>query len=564
MFNPRFTPIAFVLALLGSVVQAQSVPDAGSILRETERQPRALPAQVAPVVPQALEPEGNNAVRVFAKVFEFSGNQLLTQTQLQAVAAPWLEQELSFVQLQQVADAVSQAYRQLGWLATAKLPAQDVSEGTIRFQILEARFGKVQIDDEGKPLRLSPEVAQGIMTARQTTGAALNLDALERSNSLLNDIPGVGAMTVLSAGEQDGSSDVIVKLQDKPLLAAAMQLDNTGSRSTGDSKLSFSGSINNPAGLGEQISLAANGTQGSRYYKAGYTLPVGVDGWRAGVNASTLDYKLVSADLASLKAKGDAQTQGLQLSYPLLRSNLHNVSFSATYDWKTYYNEMNALPVSFKHVESGVLALNGDHIDGWGSGGNTLWGLSVSSGRVDLSGNTNNQIADQAGPATAGHFEKLSANMARLQRLTPRLSLWASVSAQSVNKNLDSSEKMSLGGPTGVRAYPVMEAVGDEGLLATLELRYTLDSQWQLIAFYDQGRLSRDYNASYPGAMELQTVTLAGRGVGVNWSQSNKWSVRGVLAHRNGDNPLANTQNGTDQDGSLKKYRVWLTGVFSF
>lgn len=58
-------------------------------------------------------------------------------------------------------------------------------------------------------------------------------------------------------------------------------------------------------------------------------------------------------------------------------------------------------------------------------------------------------------------------------------------------KNLDSSEKFFLGGAHGVRACPLGRAAGDEGALATLELRCAL-TQWldampSLVLFADQG-----------------------------------------------------------------------------
>lgn len=553
-----------VIGLLAGAVHAQTTPDAGSLLREAERQPRALPTPVLPEAGPTTSAPTEDAVRVLAKVFVFTGNQQLTQAQLQETVSPWMGQELSFSQLQQIVEAVTQAYRQRGWLATVKLPAQDVSEGAIRLHIMESRLGQIRIDGGDHPLRIRQDVLMGVMTARQQIGETINLDALERSGSILNDLPGVSAMPVLSAGETEASSDVTLKVQDKPLWAGSVQLDNTGSRSTGDHKFSFNGAINNPNGLGDQISLGANASEGSRYVRAGYSMPVGYDGWRAGANASTLNYKLIGPDFEALKAKGDAQTHGLQLSYPLLRGSLHNVSFGATYDWKTYANDMNALPSSDKRIHAGSLSLSGDHVDVWGNGGMTVWSAAVTAGQLDLSGHLNNQNADRSGPNTEGHFEKLSVNMARLQRLTPGLSFWASVLAQRAGKNLDSSEKMSLGGPSGVRAYPVMEAVGDDGVLTTLELRYSLSAQWQLTAFYDHGRIRRDHYANYAGAPEPQTVSLAGRGLGVNWSDAGQWAVRAVLSRRNGDNPLANPQNGSDQDGSLKKYRIWLTGVLSF
>jgi len=65
-----------------------------------------------------------------------------------------------------------------------------------------------------------------------------------------------------------------------------LQLDNQGARSTGKDKLSASVSLDNPLGIGDQVQLYANASQGSDYLKLGYSLPLGRDGLRAGIGAS--------------------------------------------------------------------------------------------------------------------------------------------------------------------------------------------------------------------------------------------------------------------------------------
>ena len=97
---------------------------------------------------------------------------------------------------------------------------------------------------------------------------------------------------------------------------------------------------------------------------------------------------------------------------------------------------------------------------------------------------------DAATARTAGHFGKWNLNLTRLQHIDDRLSLYLSYSRQWATKNLDSSEKFSLGGPYGVRAYPVGEASGDDG--------------W----------------SGYTGP---QSRSLYGAGVGVNWSNQANW-----------------------------------------
>lgn len=553
---------ATALCILSSTAFAQNVPDAGSLLRENERQQlRTLPAPQA--VPQAPLAKPKGGVVVTIKAFRLVGNRLIGEGELQAVLAPWIGKKADFNDLQQAANAVAEEYRRRGWFARTQLPEQDISEGVITINILEGKLGTVHIDDQGKPLRISKDFVSESMTARQKSGDPLNLAYLDRSSSLLNDTPGIAVSTVLAPGKEAGESDVVVKIEDKPLVTASLQADNQGARSTGVNKATLNGTLDNPFGIGDQIQLNTNASRGSEYAKLGYSLPIGRDGLRMGASASAMQYRLIG-DLASLNANGDAQTYGINGLYPLLRSSTRNINFSAAYDRKYYYNEANAVTTSDKTLDAVILGLSGDQLDGFGAGGMTLWSLNVTGGHVDLSATPSNENADRIGPRTSGSYQKLGYSLARLQRLTNKATFWASLNGQFAGKNLDSSEKMSLGGPSGVRAYPVLEGNGDEGWLATLEARYNIHPEVQVSAFYDHGWIRLSHDANYTGSPLVNTGTLKGAGLSISWGQSGNFSLRATWAHRIGDNPFANPLNGKDQDGSLDKDRFWLTAIKFF
>jgi hemolysin activation/secretion protein len=562
--HPNYRISALVAAIL-SIGQApafaQTTPDAGTILRETERQPRQLPKSAPQATPKAPAPAAADTTRVQVKAFTLSGNTLLTEAELQAALQPWVGKESSFAELQQAANALAEAYRKRGWFARPQLPAQDVNSGVIQINIIEGRLGAVRIDDGGKELRMERALVMNTMTARQKSGAALNLDALDRSTNILNDTPGVLVATILAPGQTKGETDAVVKVQDKPLLSGTASLDNQGSLSTGAEKLTASFTLDNPRGIGDQVAMNANATEGSIYLKLAYSMPVGPDGVRVGANASAMQYRLLG-NLTSLAAKGDAQTVGVTASYPIVRSGTYNVALSGAIDRKTYYNEASSNTTSKKLVDVALLVLNGDLLDGLGQGGMTLWGVNLSAGQVDLTGNAVNQNADRTGAQTEGSYTKLGYNIARLQRLSDKTTLWASFSGQSAGKNLDSSEKFSLGGPSGVRAYPVSEGSGDDGWLATLELRRKLTPELQISAFYDHGQIKLSHDASYTGAPVVNEGSLKGVGVGLSWSQSGKFAVRASLARRIGDNPFASA--GKDGDGSLSLDRLWVSGIKFF
>src|SRR6185503_11804952 len=94
---------------------------------------------------------------------------------------------------------------------------------------------------------------------------------------------------------------------------------------------------------------------------------------------------------------------------------------------------------------------------------------------------------------TQGNFNKWNVDVRRQQRVTDDASVLLSVSGQIANRNLASAEKTSLGGPNGVRAYPVGEATADSGLVTQVELRYIvpgtkiLGGDLSFLAFFDYG-----------------------------------------------------------------------------
>ncbi len=115
------------------------------------------------------------------------------------------------------------------------------------------------------------------------------------------------------------------------------------------------------------------------------------------------------------------------------------------------------------------------------------------------------RAADALTAGSQGGFTKYQASFARLQTIGGPLSLYLAARAQAAFDNLDSSEKMELGGAYAVRAYPEGEAYGDEGYVATAEARLglnhwarSLPGQFQLIGFVDTGEVRYAHDPGSP------------------------------------------------------------------
>lgn len=191
-----------------------------------------------------------------------------------------------------------------------------------------------------------------------------------------------------------------------------------------------------------------------------------------------------------------------------------------------------------------IASLNGNSRDDWFGGGVNSFALAWSQGSLNIDGALNQNI-DNLTAGTQGRFHKLNPSVVRLQRLTERFSLYGQLQGQWADGNLDSSEKMSLGGAYGVRAYPQGEASGDQGWLANLELRYALTEAWQLNTFVDHGEVRLNKQTWSTGANHR---SLSAAGVGVRWAAQG-WQVSSVAAWK-----LGNDDAQSDVDRSP---RVW-------
>lgn len=572
-------PVAALLAALGSAtLHAQVRPDAGSLFSEQQRlqqrQPDRIPqADRAETVRPALREAGGE--RVLVKRIRFSGAVgLVAEAELQVLVANALGLAHDFAALEALAQRVTDHLKKAGFLlARAYLPRQDLTEGELEITILAGRLdGKnepVKIVPGGKlALRIDPERLKAIAAGTLRKGGGVQEHELQRALLLMNDLPGVTARGRLEPGEEADTTRIIVDVEQAPMLSLTASLDNYGNRYNGDIRAVASLQAEDPLGIGDRAMLSATRQRYSEQIMAQYSLPLGSDGWRLGVSASQLNSRTMK-EFSSLDLAAESDTLGVNLRYPIIRSRQHNLWATLAADRRRYLDTARGVATNERETRPISLSLAGDLLDGLGSGGFNQAGMSWVSGELDLK-----LAAVQAGDATtarsAGHYDKWTWNVSRLQQLPGGWSLSLSANGQVAGKNLDSSEKFSLGGPGGVRAYAGSEGQGDTGFVSSLELRYDLPGgslgQWQFSGFYDYGRITLHQDVwagSVTNATASNTYALGGYGLGLGLAKTGSHAIRLVVARRDGDNPGRSLQ-GKDSDGVNQAGRVWLQALFWF
>jgi hemolysin activation/secretion protein len=178
-----------------------------------------------------------------------------------------------------------------------------------------------------------------------------------------------------------------------------------------------------------------------------------------------------------------------------------------------------------------------------------------------------NAFADANASKTDGNFSKLNISFNREQSLTGRTSAYLQTNAQWANRNLDSSEKIYLGGASGIRAYPSNEAGGTSGATATLGVRHRMDDGFSINAFADWGNIlvyKNNLNAMGTELTEINSQTLKGVGLNITWRSPQGPELSATWSRRQGINPAANASTGADSDGTRTLNRFWLSTVLNF
>jgi hemolysin activation/secretion protein len=544
---------------------AQRAPDAGSILRDFRKETPPPPAPVlppAPPGPQAPLPEEGGG-RVLVKGFHIVATAFPEPT-LQDLLKDYVGRELTLSDLREAALRISEYYRQHDLLARAIVPRQTIRDGIVEIDVLEGKLGAVTVDPASRT-RLDPDVATGLVTGRATPGELLRPSQLQEGVSVLNEVPGVKATATIRPGAEPAETDADLKVEDTPLVVGSLEADNEGANFIGARRAVGNVAFNDPFGRGEQMSALALKSSGSTYGRLAAQMPVGTSGLALGINTSYLDYKL-EGPFRALDQRGYAYTFGTTAAYPIERTPRLALSAIAAFDHKQLVDRALGTDTDNRLADVGDVGLLATAFDTWLGGGVNNIAVRATMGNLDRSNNGTDLAIDSQTAKTDGRYGKLNASANRLQHVAETTDLYVSFSGQLAINNLDSSEKFSLGGPYGVRAYPINEANGDEGFLTTVELRRRLPYGLGVFGFYDLGGIVINHSpwANWqPVAGEPNDYILQGAGVGISWTPVSFAQVKATYAHTIGPNPGHDT-NGNNADGRNAHHQLWLEGVVVF
>lgn len=536
--------ILFIFALTLTSYSAP-VPTGEQVIRthELEQKEEALRGKVQAEKPEAgikeeapqHAPVSTAAEKTLIKNITVTGVTLLADKEINKIIIPYKDKELTLGDMEKVANLITDAYRQKGYITSrAYLPPQKIESALLEIMVLEGKMGDVQI--KGNRFFRAKIIERKITLKK---GKPFNYDTLRSDMVKINELPDRSSKAVLVPGKDAGTTDLVLEVKDRLPIHIGLDWDNFGSRYIDSQRYSVTLVDNNLSGFDDKLTFQYQMAQSSRYYLKNirYVLPLSNE-WDIGTYAMFSRVKL-GRELEDQDARGKSQVYGLFGNNYLLNTEALDINLSYGFDFKESINHQNGAVTSHDELRIAKFGLDLDLTDVLGR---TIITNELAYGIPDFMGGSSTKdpaVSNRAG----GKFFKDTMNFLRLQKMPfSSAILWKS-QVQLSPYVLPSSEQFQIGGINNVRGYPPAEAVGDRGYSTTVEwsfppylcpknLKVPLSKAnfydaFRAIAFYDfaNSRLKRPAVVT-----DKKTQTLSSLGCGIRFNLPEDLSLRVEVA----------------------------------
>ncbi len=400
--------------------------------------------------------------------------------------------------LQEVANAVTQYYRGKGLiLAQAFIPVQNVQGGVVNLQVSEGVLGRVVV--EGNQRYDTDLITKPF---DDLVGKPVTKDATESALLRLTDYPGLGLFGVFQPGQQVGTTDMVIKVQQEKRVEGNVRFDNYGLAETGHMRERAEVSWNNPTSSADKLTFSSQITNAPAnlfFYNIDYERPVYSPENKAsvGFNRTVFDVSSPFQSIANQQLSGKTENSHVDIEHSFIRSRQLNFSAKVGIERKQSITHVGT-PTSPRDISRDDLAMvttdiNFDSVDSRFAGLNTAQveyshGFPNFLGAMGDQNDVNNSRPNNrpsrrgvSGNFASGEFDRLFVSASRLQSMSvfgkwlnkpdffKGQSLLLRTEGQWSDDLLVPLEQYAVGGPTNVRAYPPTDVLFDKAIFFSAE-----------------------------------------------------------------------------------------------
>lgn len=426
--------------------------------------------------------------------FIVRGNTALQSLDIEKAVYPFEGPGRTLNDVNAARDALQKVYQDKGYQSVVvELPQQQVKNGVIVLQVVEAKVGRLRV--EGAKYNSPLDIREAVPAL--TEGSVPDFTAAQQQLTDLNKSPDRQVIPVLKPGTLPQTVDVDLKVDDQSPAHGSLEVNNDQSPDTSVLRTVASLSYSNLWQLGHVISgsflLAPQHPQDAEVYSFSYLAPLQATNWS--LLASVFHSNSNVASLGGTTVLGRGTSFGLTAIYALPSTETYSHSVSVEIDHKhfqendTIAGETSSAPLTYVPV---TFSYNGQ--------------LNRKNSQTTFSASITTDIRGTGSDADAFDTKRFDATsdfiygkfgVNHTQDFDHDIQLNGRVSAQFANSPLVSSEQFSAGGINTVRGYLESEDTGDSGVIGSLELRspslakYVGSdvNEWRFLTFVDAAHL---------------------------------------------------------------------------
>ena len=524
MTKSNFSSILYASCLLAiaTPVVAQTVPQPVRPPLEPLPEPETLPPPEELLPPlevpsgESPTPELDIPGTIVVKQFEVIGSTVFSQSELTELLKPYTNRPISFTQLIQAQEAVTQLYVDQGYITTGSfIPPQTLKNGIVKIEVVEGSVEKIEV----KGLKRLPT---SYITSRlkKATQAPLNQEQLLEALQLLQLNPLIDKLAAeLSTGTSPGRDILTVEVTQASAFAASLRLDNQRVPSVGTDRRIVELSHANLFGFGDRFNARYYNTDGSNALDdLSYTIPVNSANGTLGFTYRLIDSEVVEDPFDDLDLESKFRQYSLTYRQPIFQTPNQELALGLIGDRQT--SDVN-LSDNLIEGETRITALRLFQEYTQRSTQDVLALRSQFSIGLEGSQTTLN------GDKTDEEFYVWRGQAQYVRLLSKDTSLLLRADLQLADRPLIPIEQFSLGGATTVRGYRQDLLLSDNGFFASVELRTAIARipQWQttlqLTPFFDFGTAWNRNDQSVVPRESLYSV-----GLGLRLEVGNKFNAR--------------------------------------
>lgn len=398
------------------------------------------------------------------KTIYFQGNTVVSEKAFSEYAYSFEDRKTTFAELKQFAKIVTDHYRSLGYVTSrAYLAPQTVQDQTVTIRVIEGKIGNIFVEGN-KHFR--QDVYRDSIRLRPDR--IFRFGDLEDSLYFLNQHPDRKAKAYLIAGADPGTSDIILKAQDKRPFHGSYEFSNRGTKLTHLSHHTANFKHGNFMGLGHDFNASFTGAEEGAFSAGSfqYAVPFRQNGTTFDLSGSFADSLLVK-HLKRLEIEGESWTLVPGVTQNLIRKPSLQFDLSAALEVKDSETLVDDRRSAFDRMR--VLRF-GPRVAFQNRSGRTTASYDVHWGIPGLLGGLD-AVDPRASRRDSGNeFTYYTANVSHVRRVWREALMVLRANAQWTDDNLTSLEQFRAGGAYSVRGYPESEALGEKGYGFSAEL----------------------------------------------------------------------------------------------